>query len=100
MDKEKYNGWTNYATWRIALEWFDGDNEWLEDYLSKEAYDVSQIIIGYVREAIDQQSPEGSFANSYAHAFLDDVNWFEIAKHLKEANGYLHSDHNSLTDEG
>ena len=23
-----YNGWTNYATWRVNLELFDGDNEW------------------------------------------------------------------------
>jgi hypothetical protein len=22
--KENYNGWTNYATWRISLELFDG----------------------------------------------------------------------------
>ena len=24
MKKETYNGWTNYATWRINLEIFDG----------------------------------------------------------------------------
>ena len=23
---EKYNGWTNYATWRVNLEFFDGDD--------------------------------------------------------------------------
>jgi hypothetical protein len=86
MDKETYNGWTNYATWRVNLEWFDGDNEWLEEYLNQEAYEVAQIIQGYVREAIDQQSPESSFANSYANAFLDEVNWFEIAEHLKESH--------------
>ena len=31
MTKETYNGWTNYATWRVNLEMFDvvdhaGDN--------------------------------------------------------------------------
>ena len=89
MDKETYNGWTNYATWRVGLEWFDGDNEWLEEYLNQEAYEVAQIIQDYVREAIDEQTPvnfktgENSMANSYANAFLDEVNWFEIAEHLK-----------------
>ena len=24
MDTQKHNGWTNYATWRIHLELFDG----------------------------------------------------------------------------
>jgi hypothetical protein len=24
MKTEKYNGWTNYATWRVNLEMFDG----------------------------------------------------------------------------
>ena len=25
LDQEgKYNGWSNYATWRVALEFFDG----------------------------------------------------------------------------
>jgi len=94
MDKETYNGWTNYATWRVNLEWFDDDRnlKWLEEYLNEEAYEVAQIIQGYVREAIDEQTPvdfktgESSFANSYAHAFLDDVNWFEIAEHLKESH--------------
>ena len=24
MTDKTYNGWTNYATWRVNLEWFDG----------------------------------------------------------------------------
>jgi hypothetical protein len=24
MNDQKYNGWTNYATWRVNLEIFDG----------------------------------------------------------------------------
>ena len=26
MKNETHNGWTNYATWRINLEWFDYDH--------------------------------------------------------------------------
>lgn len=30
MSKKEYNGWTNYATWRVQLEFFSGhdDREW------------------------------------------------------------------------
>jgi hypothetical protein len=92
MDKEKYNGWYNQATWRVNLEWFDGNNEWLEEYLSGSVLDVAEIIQSYVRDAIDEQTPVefktgiNTLANCYAHAFLDDVNWFEIAEHLKESH--------------
>ena len=24
MQKLEYNGWTNYATWKVSLEMFDG----------------------------------------------------------------------------
>jgi hypothetical protein len=27
MKKETYNGWTNYATWRVNLEIFDGTKQ-------------------------------------------------------------------------
>jgi hypothetical protein len=92
MDKQKHNGWSNYATWRVALEWFD-DNEWLEDYLTDETYDLSVILKDHVSEAIEiqeecvwyQQAGITSCVNSYAHAFLSDVNWYEIAQHIKES---------------
>ena len=31
MSNEKYNGWTNYATWKIMLEIFDGFEPPLKD---------------------------------------------------------------------
>lgn len=78
-----YNGWTNYATWRVNLEMFDGfdpyDNfsdfqatmmEWLADRLKE-----------YAEEIIDQTSSDG-LAKDYALAFLSDVNWHEIAEHM------------------
>jgi hypothetical protein len=91
MDKKKHNGWSNYATWRVALEWFD-DNEWLEDFLTDETYNLSVLLKNHVSNAIDEQEAEvyqkagiTSCSNSYAHAFLSDVNWHEIAEHLKES---------------
>lgn len=68
----KYNGWTNYATWRVNLEIFDG----YEGTLSAET--AREI----VEEYIDGSSTVG-FARDYAHAFISDVNWHEIAGHYE-----------------
>jgi hypothetical protein len=34
MSDTKYNGWTNYATWRVNLEMFDGAN-WNDYYIGQ-----------------------------------------------------------------
>ncbi len=83
MSDKTYNGWTNYATWRVNLEVFDGfdpreyfldgndevDTAELADNLKQWADDV---IIG---------GSEGLVAD-YARAFLSDVDWHEIARHM------------------
>jgi len=88
MSNDKtYNGWTNYATWRVNLEVFDGfdpydnfsDNqanmmEWLPDTLKE-----------YAEEIIFQETEKcrmSGLMEDYARAFLSDVNWFEIAEHM------------------
>lgn len=75
-----YNGWTNYATWRVNLEIFDGlapdDMGW--DAL--DIYELTTALKDYADEAIEGSAPEG-LALSYARAFLADVNWGEIARH-------------------
>lgn len=75
-----YNGWTNYATWRVNLEIFDGADGFDFD---QEAYDLGYDLKAYAEDLIEVTSPEG-LARDYALAFLNDVNWFEIAQHLKE----------------
>lgn len=70
-----YNGWTNYATWRVNLEFFDDG--------AAEFYHDAESCREYVESVIEEQA-EG-VALDYALAFLSDVNWFEIAKHNKEA---------------
>ena len=79
-EDKTYNGWTNYATWRVNLEVFDGQDPEGFD-LTQEAYDLGHDLKDYAEELIDATSNEG-LARDYALAFLSDVNWYEIAKHL------------------
>ena len=73
MKDTTYNGWTNYATWRVNLELFDGSDQfWSAD----SARD-------FVEEIIIDSTPEG-VARDYALAFISDVNWYEIAEHYEE----------------
>ena len=77
-----YNGWTNYATWRVNLEIFDGEQDNFD--LTQDAYHLGSDLKSYAEELIDITSDEG-LARDYALAFLSDVNWGEIAQHLIEA---------------
>lgn len=81
MDNTKYNGWTNYATWRVNLEIFDGLT--LEDLntVEVEPYPVSKYIKDYAEELIECSSCPG-LARDYALAFLSDVDWYNIAQHV------------------
>jgi hypothetical protein len=75
-----YNGWTNYATWRVNLEIFDGLT--LEDLntVEVEPYEVSQVLKDYATELVSGND----LATDYALAFMSDVNWYEIAEHIIE----------------
>ena len=74
-----YNGWTNYETWRVNLEMFDGTAA----VSGIDAYQLGQEFREYAEEAIEQSSEPG-FARDYALAFLSDINWREIAGHYIE----------------
>ena len=74
----KYNGWTNYATWRINLEIFDNFD--IDGY-SDDAYDLSMQLKDYAEEVIFGEQ-DGTLIASYAFAFISDVNWYEIAENL------------------
>lgn len=79
---QKCNGWTNYATWRVNLEIFDGmDGEGFD--LTQDAYDLGRDLKDYAEGLIyDMGGGEGNIAVDYALAFLSDVNWYEIAEHM------------------
>jgi hypothetical protein len=68
-----YNGWTNYATWRVNLELFDGSEGPWDPDSAKE----------FAEEIIYSETPEG-VARDYALAFISEVNWYEIASHYQE----------------
>jgi len=86
MSDKTYNGWTNYATWRVNLEVCDGLNGEGFD-LDQDAYDLGQDLKNYAQELIDMSVSDPNapnLAHDYAMAFLQDVNWEEIAKHMIE----------------
>lgn len=54
MTDTKYNGWTNYATWRVNLEMFDGQPVHDIDG-DTDAYDLSQQIKELAEEYLSEQ---------------------------------------------
>jgi len=86
MTDKTYNGWTNYATWRVNIEIFDGMD--FRDVLGNNeqgAWAVGQACKEYVENLIyESGGGNGNIAVDYALAFLSDVNWYEIAEHLLE----------------
>ncbi len=77
-----YNGWSNYATWRINLELFDGVNAYqLSGRYINSPSDIKDLARDYVEKIIFETTSEG-VARDYALAFISDVNWWEIANHL------------------
>jgi hypothetical protein len=90
MSEKTYNGWTNYATWRVNLEIFDNtsleDFDGIDDKVDAElvcAYTLAEALKERAEYYIECTSEEG-LARDYALAFLSDVNWHEIAEHMIE----------------
>jgi hypothetical protein len=82
---EKYNGWTNYETWRVNLEVFDGidPNDYFND--ANGNLDESELADN-LKEWADELivgNNQGLMAD-YARAFLQNVNYREIAAHMIE----------------
>jgi len=79
MGYERHNGWTNYATWRVNLEIIDG-YDW---------YECEHVDADYVKELVEDavfgHGPElkkDLLKDSYANAFLSEVNYHEIAENI------------------
>ena len=77
--KTDYNGWTNYATWRVNLEIL-GDIEFEE-----------QVSADYLKEIVEDcvfsnyEMQNGShLVEDYARSFISNVNYYEIAQHINE----------------
>jgi hypothetical protein len=89
MNDTTYNGWTNYATWRVNLEIFDGYNyeehgfHGLSQDDPSDVYDLAEHLKEWANECIEFTSPSG-LARDYAFVFMQDVNYLEIAKNMIE----------------
>lgn len=86
MKDNTYNGWTNYATWRINLEIFDCWS--LDDYKDaflglQDAYALSKCLEDYAQEMLELDCGN-KLTLDYADAFLSEVNWYEIAEKITE----------------
>ncbi len=71
---KNYNGYTNYETWRVSLEMFEGIT-----FEKKVKIDELKEM---AEETIKLQG--AGLALDYALAFLDSVNWYEIADNINE----------------
>lgn len=75
----KYNGWNNYETWRVNMEFgLCDDAENFKDW-------SAESLKEYVEEILEQQA--SGIALDYALAFVSDVDWHEIAEAIEKVNG-------------
>ena len=78
-----YNGFSNFATWRINLELIDDSYISTIGDLQADPFetiaDLAYSIQEYAEEALRAETSTG-YVLEYALAFLADVNWYEIAQ--------------------
>jgi hypothetical protein len=75
-----YNGWTNFATWRINIEMFSGLS--LQDLTGDNETPVEPEYLKQLAE--EQLNSDNEKATNYAMAYINQVNWYEIAEHINE----------------
>lgn len=86
MNNKTYNGWSNYATWRVNLEIIDGFHWSPEETTFKSIYELSEYIKDTVHTAIDGDGQDiTALVLGYAHAFISDVNYYEIAQSVADS---------------
>jgi hypothetical protein len=75
----EYNGWTNYATWRVNVEIIDG--------IEIDTIICAEYIKEYVEDVVFGQYELGNgshLVEDYARAFVSQVNFYEIAQRINE----------------
>ena len=78
MNKE-YNGWTNYATWRVNMEVL-GDIEFDEMVSADSLKEIVEDIV-FSQYELNNGS---HLVEDYARAFISEVNFYEIAQSINE----------------
>jgi hypothetical protein len=84
----KYNGWTNYATWRVNLELIDGldiADMYPQEVSDDDAHTLGELLSEYADNVISEYGERTGPGVDYARAFLADVNWYEIATNTLDA---------------
>jgi len=85
MSDKTYNGWTNYETWRVNLEVFDGLTLADLNTVEVDPHEVGDYLKEYAEEVIFSGHEERHFTSlmaGFARAFLHEVNYSEIASHM------------------
>ena len=82
-----YNGWTNYATWRVNLEFFD-DCDWVGVTDATDDRELAEELQAslemYIDESVNWPTRGNSLVRDWVNAFVSDVNFYEIASHIIE----------------
>lgn len=88
MSDSKYNGWSNYATWRVNLEICDDYFASLDEderiVLKQQAeidgyYSLKETLREVVNDCLDLDGSTG-LTRDYADAFISEVDFYEIAR--------------------
>ena len=89
MDTQKYNGWTNYATWMVNLH-FDSldfsdevesgqfDDMDADDIRCHVASSIQELVKSYLEEVVDTNN---CFVADVINSTINDVDWHDIAEH-------------------
>ena len=95
-NKNEYNGWTNYTTWRVNLEMIDERQEhYFEEIQSmideKKTFsplDLTRWLSDLLREDVEETLSYETYPDNnnlcldYALAFISECNFWEIAEHM------------------
>lgn len=84
MCNQRFNGWSNHATWLVDL-WLtnESDISYLAGEYSGNVSDVADAIEEIVREQMDSFNANGMIADMLS-SFTENVNWREIAESICE----------------
>jgi hypothetical protein len=88
----RYNGWSNYETWRVNLELFDG-------YDPDGQFVTADSLEEWAGELVDSECRDGGFSVGIVNTFLAAVDWQEIADSINAAYELADPDAEEATEE-